>query len=98
MVEPPLYKKRHLLITLALLSLPLLLSGCTEQVSPQAWFGRPHSDFAAILQGLFDRIILIATVVFILVEGILFLAVFRFRHRRGEGLPSQTHGNTKLEI
>lgn len=98
MAEAPRFRSRHLLLLLALFVLPFLLSGCAEKVSPQAWFGRPETDFARILQDLFDRIILIATVVFVVVEGILFIAIFRFRRRPGQGLPSQTHGNTQLEI
>ncbi|HZR00359.1 MAG TPA: cytochrome c oxidase subunit II [Chloroflexota bacterium] len=98
MEEAPRSKKRHLLLAFAVLLLPLALAGCAESTSPQAWFGRPESDFARILQGLFDRIILIATIVFVVVEGILFIALFRFRRRPGQGLPSQTHGNTQLEI
>jgi cytochrome c oxidase subunit 2 len=99
MAEAPRLRSRHLLLVLALFVLPILLSGCAERVSPQAWFARPDSDFARILQDLFDRIILIATIVFVVVEGILFIALFKFRRRPGEAaLPSQTHGNTQLEI
>src|SRR5579884_3046327 len=98
MEEAPRSKKRHLLLAFAVLLLPVVLAGCAESTSPQAWFGRPESDFARILQGLFDRIILIATIVFVVVEGILFVALFRFRRRPGQELPSQTHGNTRLEI
>jgi cytochrome c oxidase subunit 2 len=98
MAEARRFRPRHLLLILGLVVLTLAMSGCAEKVSQQAWFGRPESDFARLLQDLFDRIILIATVVFVLVEGILFVALFRFRNRPGRGLPAQFHGNTPLEI
>lgn len=98
MAEAHRFRPRQVLLILALLVLPFVLSGCAERVSPQAWFGRPDSDFARLLQDVFDRTILIATGVFVVVEAVLFIALFRFRRRPGQGLPSQTHGNTRLEI
>ena len=98
MAEARRMRPRHVVLILGLMVLMLLMTGCAEKVSPQAWFGRPQTDFARILQDLFDRIILIATIVFIVVEAILFLALFRFRRRPGQGMPAQFHGNTNLEI
>lgn len=41
----------------------------------------------------------IAVIVFVLVEGLLLLIAFRFRRRPGDAeLPTQTHGNNKLEV
>ena len=39
-----------------------------------------------------------AVVVFVLVEGVLIYVLIRYRRRRGDGLPPQTHGHTRLEI
>lgn len=75
--------------------LTLLLAGCES--SPQGFWLRPRSDFARNIQDLFSQIVVIAGIVFLVVEGILFVAVFKFR-RRGNQIPSQTHGNTNLEI
>jgi cytochrome c oxidase subunit 2 len=47
---------------------------------------------------LWDRLLLLGTIVFILVEGVLIYVVFRYRHRENQGPPPQTHGSTKLEI
>jgi cytochrome c oxidase subunit 2 len=47
---------------------------------------------------LFYIIFWAAVFVFILVEGILVYTVLRYRRRAGQQLPSQTHGNTTLEI
>jgi cytochrome c oxidase subunit 2 len=46
---------------------------------------------------LYDLIFWLAVIVFVVVEGMLFWTIFRFRNRPPEGAV-QTHGNTKLEI
>jgi cytochrome c oxidase subunit 2 len=58
----------------------------------------PHSDFGREIDFLWDRLLLLGTIVFILVEGALVYIVFRYRHRENQGAPPQTHGSTKLEI
>ena len=40
----------------------------------------------------------IAAGVFVLVEGLLVVALFRWRHKSGRGVPRQVHGNKALEI
>lgn len=49
-------------------------------------------------QDLFWLILGIAAIIFVLVEGLLLITVLRFRRRPGQGVPPQTHGNTRLEI
>lgn len=50
-------------------------------------------------QSLYIPIFIVAVGVFILVEGLVLLAVLRFRRRRTDtALPAQTHGNNKLEV
>jgi len=39
-----------------------------------------------------------AIAVFVVVEGILLYTVWRFRSRPGDGIPTQIHGNTTIEI
>jgi cytochrome c oxidase subunit 2 len=46
---------------------------------------------------LYNLIFWLAVIVFVVVEGLLFWTVFRFRNRPPESAV-QTHGNTKLEI
>ena len=58
----------------------------------------PHSDLGREIDFLWDRLLFLGTVVFILVEGILVYIVFRYRRRENQGTPPQTHGSTKLEI
>ena len=58
----------------------------------------PHSDLGREIDFLWDRLLLLGTIVFILVEGVLVYVVFRYRRRENQGAPPQTHGSTKLEI
>jgi cytochrome c oxidase subunit II len=58
----------------------------------------PHSDLGREIDFLWDRLLLLGTIVFILVEGILVYVVFRYRRRENQPTPPQTHGNVKLEI
>ncbi len=57
----------------------------------------PNSLEAGKIVGLFNFILITATVIFVLVEALLIFAVLRFRNRRPEQA-LQIHGNTKLEI
>jgi cytochrome c oxidase subunit 2 len=58
----------------------------------------PHSDLGREIDFLWDRLLLLGTIVFILVEAVLVYVVFRYRRRENQGTPPQTHGSTKLEI
>jgi cytochrome c oxidase subunit 2 len=64
---------------------------------PQSTF-HPASDFAGALDGLFRGIFWWALAVFVVVEGLLLVAILRFRARPGAPPPSQVHGHTALEI
>ena len=50
------------------------------------------------IQGLFNIILWIAIPVFLLVEGLILFAVFRYRRRKADEMPEQVHGNRPLEI
>jgi cytochrome c oxidase subunit 2 len=58
----------------------------------------PHSDFGREIDFLWDRLLLLGTIVFVLVEGALIYVVFKYRRRENQPAPPQTHGNVKLEI
>ncbi len=91
------------------------LAACTTQSGPQAsglhltGDANPPGFFpgeVATVQGkaaagLYPLVFVIATIVFVLVEGLLIIIAIRFRSRsrnRDIGLPTQTHGNNKLEF
>ena len=75
----------------------LLLFGCTPS-HPQSTFDA-SGPVADKQLDLFYIILWPAVAVFVIVVGVLLYTVIRFRRRRGqEFIPTQTHGNTPLEI
>jgi cytochrome c oxidase subunit 2 len=78
-------------------SLLLLLAACAHTAIPQDTLN-PAGPEARTIDGLFWPVFWIAVGVFVLVEGLLVIALFRFRTRPGRGVPKQVHGNTRLEI
>ena len=58
----------------------------------------PHSDFGREIDFLWNRLLLLGTIVFVLVEGVLIFIVIKYRRRENQPTPPQTHGSTKLEI
>jgi len=70
------------------------------------WYGQNHgllptaaSDEAVLVDGLFNTMMVVSTGIFLLVEGILIYAAFRYRRRAGDnedGPPVE--GNVPLEI
>ena len=80
--------------------LPLLVlvaGACSPEQYPQTAL-LPLSDFARIGDDIQNKTLYWATGVFVLVEGALLYAIFRFRSRPGDPEPRQVHGNTTIEI
>ena len=78
----------------------VVLGGCTQLADtslPQTTVF-PASDFGDMIQDLYVLIFWMALVVFVGVEGFLLFTIFRYRRRREGELPSQVHGNTRLEV
>ena len=74
----------------------LLLSACAnappqDSLSPAGPIARKE-DF------LFRGVFWIAVFVFVLVEGLIVVALYRFRHRPDSPVPVQVHGSRRLEI
>ena len=80
----------------ALCPLVLVLAGCAHNY-PQTTL-QPRGDFARLVDSLFRTTFWWALVVFVLVEGALLLAIFKFRGRPDDPEPTQVHGNTVLEV
>ena len=89
-------KRRLELAASAVLSV-LLLSGCGRRVLPQDTLNAAGPE-AHKINSLFWPVFWIAVGVFVLVEGLLVVAMVRFRQRPGRGIPVQVHGNRRLEI
>lgn len=59
----------------------------------------PAGPNSAAIASLFNVVLVIATVVFVVVEGLILISAFRFRRRAKDASePTQVHGNTKAEI
>lgn len=86
-------RRRILALTPLLLA---ALAGCAEHY-PQTTL-LPRGDFAQMVDHLFFTTVWWAAGVFIVVEGALVYAMFKFREKPGDALPEQVHGNTVLEI
>jgi len=80
-----------------LVALVALIAACSPDQYPQTTL-RPRADFARESDQIFRTTLLWATIVFVLVEGALLVAMWKFRNRPGAAEPVQTHGNTTLEI
>jgi len=77
--------------------LALVLAGCSPDNYPQTTL-LPRGDFAKIADDLLDTTVRWALLVFVLVEGVLLYAIFRFRGKPDDPEPHQTHGNTTVEV
>jgi cytochrome c oxidase subunit II len=89
--------RRPLCLVTALCLLSLVLAGCSPEHYPQTTL-LPRGDFARIADDLLDTTVRWALLVFVLVEGVLIYAIFRFRGKPGDPEPHQSHGNTTVEI
>ena len=96
--ERPSRRRRRLALAL-LMPLVLFVASCASD-APQDTL-QPKGPIARSIDGLWDGVFLVAVVVFVLVEFGTLALVARFRRRKDDSdddLPTQTHGNTKLEI
>ncbi len=97
--------RRALLLICALTAMIALVLGLAVPAFAQG--GTPSQPSAlapagpnsAAIASLFTIVLVMAVVVFIVVEGLILVSAFRFRHRAKDAAePSQVHGNTKAEI
>jgi cytochrome c oxidase subunit II len=77
--------------------LALLAAACSPDHYAQTAL-RPISDFARIGDDIQTQTFYWALGVFVLVEGALLYAIFRFRGKPDDPEPQQVHGNTTIEI
>lgn len=75
----------------------LAASACAEDAPLDTL--NPAGPIARQIDGLWDVVFWLAVAVFVVVEGLIVVAIIRFRQRKGDdSKPEQTHGNTRLEI
>src|SRR3990172_2601859 len=58
----------------------------------------PAGEVADKQRDLFNLVLWPAVAILVIVEGLLVVAVLRFRRRGDEPPPKQVHGNTRLEL
>ena len=87
--------RKHIFSVLLLALMTAFAAGCSAE-SPSTL--STASTNATAISGLFYFIFWVAVVVFIIVESLLLYSVIRFRRKSDSEMPTQVHGNTKLEI
>ena len=92
----PRKRPRRLASALILVAGALVVAACGEKY-PNSTFTH-LTDFNTIIDGLWNRLLLLGTIVFVFVEGLLLFTIIKFRKREGAPEPKQTHGNSTLEI
>jgi cytochrome c oxidase subunit 2 len=80
-----------------LVGLALVLAACASD-APQDSLD-PAGPEARQIDNLFNPVMIVAAIVFFLVQGLILFAVIKFRRKEGDDeFPDQVHGNTRLEI
>ncbi len=94
-----LKKHRRLAAVVGLAMFAMVLAGCSTTELPQNTLD-PASERARDIDGLFTFTLILAGIVFVLVQGAIIYTIFKFRRKKGEEPRPvrQIHGNTKLEI
>ncbi|MEZ4523221.1 MAG: cytochrome c oxidase subunit II [Thermomicrobiales bacterium] len=91
---------RLVLFALLTFMIPMILTACAGGVdNPQSTID-PAGAAADEIVDIYSLIWWLAVVVFVLVEGALIFAIFKFRNNKKliNGRPAPVHGNTRLEI
>jgi cytochrome c oxidase subunit II len=91
--------RRHLLrlpLVIPLACAALILAACGANLPATTLY--PEGDHARQIYELLVPIFWAALGVFVVVEGLLVYSVLRFRQRSEDAIPSQIHGNTRIEI
>ncbi len=77
-------------------ALAILLAACSQDYDYNSL--APQGPVAEKQADLYLLTFWIAAAVFVIVEGLMLFALFRFRRRSDDEVPKQVHGNTRLEI
>ena len=74
----------------------VLLTACAKN-APQDTL-KPEGPVARQIDNLISPVFIVAGLVFVLVQGLVLVAMFKFRDRPDSAEPKQVHGNTRLEV
>jgi cytochrome c oxidase subunit 2 len=92
----PRKSPRRLAAAMVLVAGALAVAACGEKY-PNSTFTH-LTDFNTLITRLWNRLLLLGTIVFVVVETLLVFTIIKFRRREGGPEPKQTHGNSTLEI
>ena len=90
------FRPRRLLRVALLGAFAFGLAACNGAY-PNSTFNHT-TEYNTAIDNLWDTLLLLGTIVFVLTEAGLIYTIYRFRRRPGAGTPKQVHGNTTLEI
>jgi cytochrome c oxidase subunit 2 len=91
--------RRRAAYLLLLATAVLLVTGCTDFDIRTAFPPDAASTQGQATRGIYDIVFVIGIAIFLLVEGLILVAVVRYRRKKTDTeLPPQIHGNNKLEI
>lgn len=93
----PLFRgaKRWMIVLTGMLLASILLSACGENSPSILDTAGPVAEREGFV---FWVILIIATIIFVLVESMLIFSIIRFRERPGMANPPQIHGSLRIEI
>jgi len=94
---PRTHRPRRLASAALTAALTLALAACARDSYPNSTF-HPTTEFNEAIKLLWDRLLFLGTIVFVIVEGLLIYTIVRFRAKPGQAAPRHVHGNTTLEI
>jgi cytochrome c oxidase subunit 2 len=97
MIPRALPRRRAFVLALAgaaVLLLALAQVASANWISPESG-GSPNAND---IKTLYDIVLYIGIVIFVLVEGLIIYSIFKFRRRRRGPEPAMVHGNTPLEV
>ena len=89
-------RPRQLASVLIVAAALLALAACGTKY-PNSPFDNT-TDFNTDINALWDRLLLLGTIVFVFVEGLLVYTIIRYRKREGAPMPKAVHGHAGLEI
>ncbi len=90
---------RYLLAVAPLVLLIVVLSGFKIMGNgPLSTWGTAVGDNSQRILDVYVPVFYISIPVFIIVQGVMLIALFKFKRKPNDRLPVQSHGNTKLEL
>ncbi len=90
---------RRALVASLMLATVFLFAGCATIIGGAQNTFAPEGAVAGRERDIFLLVLWPAAAIFILVEGLIVLTVFKFRNRKGDdSIPRQIHGNPALEV